>query len=818
MEEPIVQASSPVETSLSFDVLLHTSIHKDSFGAIDYSLSLQPELTSATTTLRLILDPFHILSYRSINEGSVRDWLSYISGYIDEIRYRAFNEVASVTLSRDVIIPGDPFGVTSAITNSFKATDKNLGLLHTLSIGAYSHTISASDMSFAATDGRELISGDFSFELPSYPLSFGAAVLIDTESSLEDLGNTTYYPEVYLRSPVYFTDSVSLSLQVTAALRFAQSGNGRPDGWGLSVALPLTFDQFTLDAGVAFTAGNLQYGTYLNGYTTERSNSDTVLFFSRALYENRYFSAVGELQLPVDVETITMIKGEEFASIELSTKLFGISFGGGFRSTGVFSGIAEAFRTDSESFISMGYENEAISTKLSLYFGKELRPEVSLTATMSGRKALTPSPSSDHSLPYWLTIELFTGYVKASDAGLNLMPVITFGGDETYIGFRLPFYLSTTASGLITTEGDPWYNFGIGKSGTLELVYDAFTDAFTIIDRIKIGSADSPFFLITERGSTRNDGMFSAFGSYTADDAISLNTGFNFLGSASTLLYADNLENPEIVSLLLDVYPMGNGSGPVLSLETSADVRIASDNSYDVTMPMAISFGGRMFSSHFGLSLQTGTYFDFGNGYFNQHLFSMNDLEAFYGVRSDVTFSSVSVDLEGGMRKGSARSTYFDAFYYQHMGQDWTLTDEYASSEDFRPYGKAAFSYQAGGFSISASYSSDDLAALVRGGESGDRFSLETSYTRNGLTVTAAYFRKDFISSLTSAASYGGIRNYLVNEDTIISASIEKSYGHLTFSGMLYTAPEVKAGDRYLNVPIKGTYDIGFSLMTSVRF
>lgn len=817
-EEPVIQASSNPQSSLSFDVLLHTSIHKDSSGAIDYSLSLQPELTSSTTTLRFSLDPFHILSYRRIPDDSIRHWVSYASGFIDEIRYRTFNEVASVALSRDVIIPGDPFGITSAITNSFKASDKNLGFLHTLSAGIYSHTISASDLSLSDEAGRELLSADISIELPTYPFSFGAALLVDTESSLEKLDETAYYPEVYLRSPIYFSDSVSLSLQVTAALRFIQNGAGRPDGWGLAVTLPLSLDRFFLDTGAAFTAGNLQYGTYLNGYTTERANNDTVLFFTRALYENRYFSAVGELQIPMDVETITMIKGEEFASIELSTKLFGISFGGGFRSTGVFSGIEEAFRNDSESFISMGYENEAISTKLSLYFGQSLKPEVALTATMSGRKALTPSTSSDQALPYWLTIELFTGYVRVSDAGLNLMPVITFGGEETHIGFRLPFYLSTTSSGLITTESDPWYNFGIGADSTFELVFDAFTDVFTIIDSIKIGSLDSPFFLISERDNMRNDGMFASFGSYTADDPISLMTGFNITGRASSLIYADNLENPEVISLLLDVYPMGSLRGPVLSLEASADVRVAAEGSYDVRMPVSISFGGRMFSSHLGAEALVGTYFDFGKGYFNQHLFSMNDLEAFYGFRGDVSFPLYSIALEGGMRKGRARSVYFDAFYFQHMSESWTLEDEYSTSEDFRPYGIISFTLNLGGLSLDAAYSSDDIRSLLKGEDGGDRFSLDCSYTRNGLTVRAAYLRRNFLSSITSASSYEGLRSYLVNEDTIISLSLEKSYGHLTFSGMIYTAPETKSGEKYLNVPVKGDYDIGFSLMTSVRF
>lgn len=671
-------------------------------------------------------------------------------------------------------------------------------------------------MSFSSTNGRELVSADVNIELSSYPLSFGAALLLDTDSSLENLEDTSYYPEVYLRSPVYFTDNVSLSLQVTFALRFDQDNCSRPDGWGLSVALPLSLERFSFDTGIAFTAGQLQYGTYLNGYTTERENSDTVLFFTRALYENRNFSAVGELQLPVDIETITMIKGEEFASIEFSTKLFGLSFGGGFRSTGVFSGLKEAVLNDSESFISLGYENEAIATKLSIYFGKELKPEVSLTAAMSGRKALTPSPSSDQALPYWLTLELFTGYVKASDAGLNLMPVITFGGDETYIGFRLPFYLSTTAQGLITTDGDPWYNFGIGKSTTFELVYDAFTDVFTVIDSIKIGSLNSPFFFITERNYTRDGGMFSSYGSYAADDDISLMAGFNFSGRASTLLYTDNLEKPEIVSLLMDVYPMGS-TGPVLSLETTADIRL-SNSRYDVTMPVSVSFGGTMFDSHFGLSVLAGTYFDFGSGYFTQHLFSMNDLEAFYGARSDISFSGFNITLEGGMRKGSARSTYFDPFYYQHMAEDWTLKNEYASSDTFCPYGSIGFEYQNGGFSIGAAYSADDLKSLIKGTAEGDRLSLEASYSNNGLTLKAAYMRKSFIKSLTSFSDFAHFRNYLVNEDTIISASIEKSYGHLTFSGMLYTAPEVQAGETYLNVQRKGSYDIGFSLMTSVRF
>ena len=799
-------------------MLLSTSIHKGSSENIDYSISLQPELKSSTTTLRFNLDPFHILSIRDFNSPTIRDYLSYTTAFIDEIRYRSFNEVASITLSKDVIIPGDAFGITSAITSSFKSKDKNLGFLHTFKSKVYSHTISFSDLSFIDESGRELVSYDGSVTLPSYPLSFGAALLLDTSNSLKDFDSSAYYPELYLKAPIYFTDDVTLSLQVTAAMRFLQNSSGKPDGWGLAVAFPLSLERFTFNTGVAFTAGKLQYGTYLNGYITERSNSDTVLFFARALYENAYFSAVSELQLPVDVETITMVSGEEFGSFELSTKLFGLSLGGGFRSRGIFSDIKDAFYTKSESFISMGYSNEAISTKLSLYFGKELKPEVALTATMSGRKALSPSlPSSETTLPEFLSIELFTGYVKRSDAGLNLMPVITFGGDETYLGLRFPFYLSTTGDKLITTESDPWYNFGVGKESTTELVYDAFTDIFTLIDKVKIGSLTSPVFFIAERNSARDEGMFSSFTSYASEDVLSLATGFNISGTANATFYVDDLEMPKIFSFMLDVYPMQEGKGPKLTLENSAEIRISKDE-YKVTLPLAAYFGFSLFDDHFDIKLLAGTYFDFGTNYFKEHLFSMKSLEAFYGIRSEVSFNSFLFKAEGGMRKGSARSIYFDPFYFAFISDTHLLSDEYASSDSFLPYGRVNFNYLGTFFSIKTAYSSDDLKSLIKGSDTSDRFSLETSFTKNDLTASFAYHRKALVNSVKNISTYSGIKDYLINEDTLFSLSIEKSYEHLTFSASLYSAPESKESESYLNIRGKAATKIGFSLMTSVRF
>ena len=714
----------------------------------------------------------------------------------------------SIRLSDDLIIPSDPFGIASAITGSFHSNEERLPFIASLDTQNYSHMISYSDVSLSSETGFFMYRGNTASQ--SSDLNAGLALLATVNHG--DLSQTAFYPQFFVYRDFTDFSGASLSLQLNSALRISPEGF---DGWGMSLSLPLTTKNLSFTSGLALTGGALQYGEYLNGYYTRRENEDTLMLFSRLLYEIEDFSVVIDMQLPIDLDPFRIIKGEDYFSVEASTDFFGISLDGGFRARGLFTDFSRAVREYREAFVSLGYSNRAISTDISFSIDQNRQSSLTLSATLSSYHALFSRDGNLSTSPGWLDIALYTGYMQEASPSVFLRPVIRFNWSrESNIALRIPLSFSIEDGAITLSSGsrnDDWFDFGFGRDSTFNVVYDFITDIFSLVESIHIGGKDIGIYLNAERKGIADISLFSdTYRNYGKENSLSLTFGFSVKEKADVKAFVNNMERPEIFALSIAVMPMGD-DGPRLILDSALNILFSEDD-YKAETALEMSLE-KDFSEGISTALYVNTYFDFSPHDFNLHITSADDLSLSAGLRFETQAGRFTFPLSLGFNSGKAREYYFDAFTYRNH-------DSIGSTpflEGFHFFLKSGIRWESGRFALSVDWQINSLPSLFEDCESDDILALGFSYSTGDFLISLDFIRRNFVSSLKDP---GNPEAFFLNDDSVFSISVEKTLGHLSFQASLYAAQRYEADDEYLNgikMEKNSTYP-AFSLITSLRF
>lgn len=714
----------------------------------------------------------------------------------------------SIRLSDDLIIPSDPFGIASAITGSFHSNEERLPFIASLDTQNYSHMISYSDVSLSSETGFFMYRGNTASH--SSDLNAGLALLATVNHG--DLSQTAFYPQFFVYRDFTDFSGGSLSLQLNSALRISPEGF---DGWGMALSLPLTTKNLSFTSGLALTGGALQYGEYLNGYYTRRENEDTLMLFSRLLYEIEDFSVVIDMQLPIDLDPFRIIKGEDYFSVEASTDFFGISLDGGFRARGLFTDFSRAVREYREAFVSLGYSNRAISTDISFSIDQNRQSSLTLSATLSSYHALFSRDGNLSTSPGWLDIALYTGYMQEPSPSVFLRPVIRFNWSrESNIALRIPLSFSIEDGAITLSSGsrnDDWFDFGFGRDSTFNVVYDFITDIFSLVESIHIGGKDIGIYLNAERKGIADISLFSdAYRNYGKENSLSLTFGFSVKEKADVKAFVNNMERPEIFALSIAVMPMGD-DGPRLILDSALNILFSEDD-YKAETALEMSLE-KDFSEGISTALYVNTYLDFSPHDFNLHITSADDLSLSAGLRFETQAGRFTFPLSLGFNSGKAREYYFDAFTYRNH-------DSIGSTpflEGFHFFLKSGIRWASGRFALSLDWQINSLPSLFEDCESDDILALGFSYNTGDFLISLDFIRRNLVSSLKDP---GNPEAFFLNDDSVFSISVEKTLGHLSFQASLYAAQRYEADNEYLNgikMEKNSTYP-AFSLITSLRF
>lgn len=714
----------------------------------------------------------------------------------------------SIRLSDDLIIPSDPFGIASAITGSFHSNEERLPFIASLDTQNYSHMISYSDVSLSSETGFFMYRGNTASQ--SSDLNAGLALLATVNHG--DLSQTAFYPQFFVYRDFTDFSGASLSLQLNSALRISPEGF---DGWGMALSLPLTTKNLSFTSGLALTGGALQYGEYLNGYYTRRENEDTLMLFSRLLYEIEDFSVVIDMQIPIDLDPFRIIKGEDYFSVEASTDFFGISLDGGFRARGLFTDFSRAVREYREAFVSLGYSNRAISTDISFSIDQNRQSSLTLSATLSSYHALFSRDGNLSTSPGWLDIALYTGYMQEPSPSVFLRPVIRFNWSrESNIALRIPLSFSIEDGAITLSSGsrnDDWFDFGFGRDSTFNVVYDFITDIFSLVESIHIGGKDIGIYLNAERKGIADISLFSdTYRNYGKENSLSLTFGFSVKEKADVKAFVNNMERPEIFALSIAVMPMGD-DGPRLILDSVLNILFSEDD-YKAETALEMSLE-KDFSEGISTALYVNTYLDFSPHDFNLHITSADDLSLSAGLRFETQAGRFTFPLSLGFNSGKAREYYFDAFTYRNH-------DSIGSTpflEGFHFFLKSGIRWASGRFALSLDWQINSLPSLFEDYESDDILALGFSYSTGDFLISLDFIRRNLVSSLKDP---GNPEAFFLNDDSVFSISVEKTLGHLSFQASLYAAQRYEADNEYLNgikMEKNSTYP-AFSLITSLRF
>lgn len=714
----------------------------------------------------------------------------------------------SIRLSDDLIIPSDPFGIASAITGSFHSNEERLPFIASLDTQNYSHMISYSDVSLSSETGFFMYRGNTSSQ--SSDLNAGLALLATVNHG--DLSQTAFYPQFFVYRDFTDFSGGSLSLQLNSALRISPEGF---DGWGMTLSLPLTTKNLSFTSGLALTGGALQYGEYLNGYYTRRENEDTLMLFSRLLYEIEDFSVVIDMQLPIDLDPFRIIKGEDYFSVEASTNFFGISLDGGFRAGGLFTDFSRAVREYREAFVSLGYSNRAISTDISFSIDQNRQSSLTLSATLSSYHALFSRDGNLSTSPGWLDIALYTGYMQEPSPSVFLRPVIRFNWSrESNIALRIPLSFSIEDGAITLSSGirnDDWFDFGFGRDSTFNVVYDFITDVFSLVESIHIGGKDIGIYLNAERKGIADISLFSdTYRNYGKENSLSLIFGFSVKEKADVKAFVNNMERPEIFALSIAVMPMGD-DGPRLILDTAMNILFSEDD-YKAETALEMSLE-KDFGEGISTALYVNTYLDFSPHDFNLHITSADDLSLSAGLRFETQTGRFTFPLSLGFNSGKAREYYFDAFTYRNHDS----IDSTPFLDGFHFFLKSGVRWESGRFALSLDWQINSLPSLFEDCDSDDILALGFSYSTGDFLISLDFIRRNLVSSLKER---GNPEAFFLNDDSVFSISVEKTLGHLSFQASLYAAQHYEADDEYLNgikMEKNSTYP-AFSLITSLRF
>ena len=137
---------------------------------------------------------------------------------------------------------------------------------------------------------------------------------------------------------------------------------------------------------------------------------------------------------------------------------------------------------------------------------------------------------------------------------------------------------------------------------------------------------------------------------------------------------------------------------------------------------------------------------------------------------------------------------------------------EDSEDDGIRTYASAGLGWRSDSLDLLIQYS----LGSVTEPETDDTLRLTLSFRMNDFTVSAAFVRKNLISSISSFWS----ESFWLSEDCFWELSLEKNFGHLGFSVWLTARPALEADGQWFNAlsrTSEGT-SIALGVSTVLRF
>jgi hypothetical protein len=440
--------------------------------------------------------------------------------------------------------------------------------------------------------------------------------------------------------------------------------------------------------------------------------------------------------------------------------------------------------------------------------GSNYTPRVDLGATITlGKNAVADylteksvlAKSSDFS------ISMHTAYTRRFAVGtdehyLTIAPQISYSPSPSFSFGIAPQMTFDVVPLSLYAQNDSQFTFGSSYLGTFGQLYDTVTDAFALVDHLRIGSPEDTFHLEISRDQQISMGPLVQ--EVTTNTDGYLETPLALYSAVDTRvfdmnLFVNDLTDPSLGGIRFAIAPFRSYAAEFglsalgVPRLTNAGKSLVLLPGFDTVLPLIsgkkTTLDAKIHAvSLVGYSTLTG---------FSQHFYAdsgnFTDRFQHYLVSGtlDLNVGDISLAVDVAMQDGALSYGMFNTLLPRELGQIMDDLDLSSLATDARSYTiGASAGIEKESFSLFGSYAlpfstafAPDYASdllTVRGKLDLSWFSVELAYSRRGFADAA----QTLIGS--SAALTSRVRNFLFDQNSAISAGISMTQGPLTFSAI----------------------------------
>lgn len=836
---PIKAAAQP-NKGFEFDLDFASRAYLDSDGETAISASIIPSFRINSLYLDLNIDPFAILEYEK--NMTAEDWVGYGFNFINYLRYRSLNEVFDITISRTLNLPASVSGLYDGYNHADDRYIKKLSSQFHLNTNAVDFTIGAEDLTLGRfnpfyNDNRIYanltLTASESFKLKLY-----AGAVANFKN-----GSFNYTVDVYPEAGIYipFVDkpSADVGMNITMATIVPagrRSFNIIENGFMLSGAFPMEFGSFSIEPGVYYTnhgkspiAGKLMHYKGINsiGYEPEDAGESILTLAARLGYDNGTFGIEASMNGDLMLNSMKFYRNNSLLQAAGYVNL-------------PFAKLSAGMKVQNFTDISLYEENAGVygaiettiggvTTKLSGGFDsikdKDFYFSFAAKTSFASDKENIKGRGSK-----LISIDLENGIEYNFDEGIsyNIAPMFTFGSSKYAISLRAPFQFRFLEDKTFIIEGyngNEWWKMGTDAETLEGKIYDATTDAFALVNYIKLGGKDTTrAYFVAERGDSFTDTIFSAYGS---KESLNLNAGFNFPNLRFNI-FAGDIEAPHLAEVSFAVHPVNLASFSI-NLTLPGEVYVKDMMNFSMHFYPEIMLQLPIIKNHFTLSaFASGTISaSYKNGKLEQsslkaiYDFGSKDLYSYItGARINIKSSKFSVTAEGGIRNGILKPDMYSAF--TALYNEMPSINAVSSPSSY--FGKVEAELNTKLVDLALTYSASDLLKLMEDpANADDSLSLKASLNVTDTTsIYANINRRGFLSIFDGSETFQSV---VKSADTIYALGLDFDFGKASLNAELASSPirdayTIESG--YINIgngydATKGTAT-SFSVSTRISF
>ena len=836
----LIKASANPNKGSSFNVDFASRTFFNSAGEKSVNVSIIPRIKINSFYMDLNIDPLAILEYKK--NTSFVDWVGYGFNFINYVRYRTLNEVFDATVSRTMDIPSSDSGIYDGYKHSSDRYAEKLSAIFHLNTRPVDVTVGIEDLTFGRFSplygiNRAFGKIDVTFS-QRYKLRMYAGAVANFNNA-EPINSMDFYPEAGIYIP--FVDRSATQLGMNVALTTAIPANNRilnPEkmGFMLSGSIPMKFGIVTIEPGIyySYTGSDAASNRILHfnatnsiGYNPVETNETLLTLATNFEVKNNIFGFNALISGDIKLKSMKFFNENSLLNVSGFVDLSVVKLAAGIKIQDFIS--VDKYSKNLGAYGSLQTNIAGISTTISggvnsiedkdFYFSFAAKTTFSEDKeALKGRGSNLVSFDIEHGIKYSL------------ENGISFIanPMFTFGSSRYALSLRAPFefkFENDKAFIIEGNEGNNWWEFGIGANTIGENAYKTLTNAFALINYLKLGGRDtSRAYFVAERENSFSDTLFAEYG---GDGSLNLNLGFNSPNMRFNA-FAGDIEQPHLAEISLATHPINLASFSI-NFDIPAEIYFKDFNNFTMFFYPEFILKLPIVKNYFTLSAYAaGTV----SGVINDGRFDFNSIKLIYdlntktfhssiaGAKVDLKFSRFSIVAEGGIRTGILRPDMYNAFTTLYN----KMPSIEAVSSPSSYFGKVQVNLDFDVLDFSLTYTSNDVMKAVENFvESDDIFSLKTRVRFNEISsIYANIHRKGFASLFDGSKTFDSIYK---SADTIYAVGMDFDFGKASLNAELSSTPLKDAftiDSGYMNV--QNGYDTTkgvvptFSISTRISF